>query len=160
MRIEPANVNQIQQAANGKFVEISADVGGVVDGLKRIDRGLGVRFAEFGNPPYWHVYHEDHEGCPHNRTGPGETTYLVTSAKAHQNGLGVWEGLDQRLVDRIMKIGHSSYDYAKELEQMDREARKRKQDAAKAKVERVGEEAAHALRKDLGVKYRGRAFVP
>lgn len=151
MDIEPAHIDQIRQAADGRFVEISADAGGVVDELKRIDKGFGVRFAENGNPPYWHVYHQSEDGL---------TTELVMSVRAHQTKTGVWTGLDQRVVKRVMKIGHSSYDYAAEVEKANRQAREAHRKEFREKIGESAELAAHAIRKDLGLRYKGRAFKP
>ncbi len=151
MRIEPANVNQLRQGNDGRMVEISADAGGVADELKRIDPSLKVRFAETANPPFWAVYHESDDR---------RTTYLVLTAKAFQNRSGVWEGLDQRVVKRVMEIGSSTYDYAREVEAINLKAERAKREKVRKRVEDHGEEAAHAVRKEMGWRYRGRAFVP
>lgn len=148
MEIEPADINQIRRARDGRMAEVDADAGNVARDLKAIDPTLKVRFAENGSPPFWAVYHEQ-----------GRDTYLVLTVRAHQTASGVWTGLDQRVVKRIMEIGHSTYDYADELER----ANNRVRDANRAKFrETVGasaELAAHAIRKDLGKRYRGRAFI-
>jgi len=160
MRIEPAHISQIRLGEDGSVYEISEDVGNVAADLRLIDAGLKVRFAVRGK--CWIVFHEHHGDCPHNGTeGPG-STYLVTSVNAHQTRSGVWTGLDQRLVDRIREIqpgGRSGHDFAKALERSynDRLERKRKE-----RAELFGEMAeagAHAIRKDLGERYKGRAFI-
>lgn len=136
---------------------ISADAGGVAADLAAIDPGLKVRFAENGNPPFWVVYHETEQ--PDGST----CQELVTTAEAYQTNSGVWEGLDQRIVTRIREIdseSRSGYNYADELEKAERSRH------AKARAdfaERIGdtaERAAAAVRKDLGSRYRGRAFIP
>ena len=145
MDIQPAHISQIMQAADGTFVEISADASTVVADLKRIDRGFGVRFAENGNPPYWHVYHQSEDG---------RETNLVMSVQAQQNAFGTWEGLDQRIVRRIMQIGHSTYDFAAEVEKQNREASEAKHRTFRESIEPMAEQAAYAVRKDLGDKSR------
>lgn len=151
MKVEPAHVNQVQRGVTGRMLEVDADVGGVAEDLKRIDPSLRVRFAEAGNPPFFAVYHESEDG---------RSTYLVLTVKAYQTSTGVWAGLDQRVVKRIMEIGHSSYDFAAEVERANVSAKSRTRKEFREKVEASAEEAAFALRKDLGVRYRGRAFIP
>jgi hypothetical protein len=145
MRIEPADIIQVQRARDGRMVEIDQDAGNVAQDLKRIDPHLKVRFAENGNPPFWAVYHESDD----NRS-----TYLVLTAKAYQVSSGVWTGLDQRIVQRIMEIGHSSYDYANELENANRAVKESAREAFREKVGGAASEAAWAARKDLGIKNR------
>lgn len=151
MNIEPAHVDQIRRACDGRFIEISADAGGVVDDLKRIDPSFGVRFAEAGNPPYWHVYRSSDDG---------RTTELVLSVQAYQTESGVWTGLDQRVVRRVERIGSASYDFVAEVERMNRQAERDRKHSFAEKVGAHAEQAAHALRKDTGQRYKGRAFVP
>lgn len=148
MKIEPAHVNQLRRANDGRMVEISEDAGNVAADLKAIDRYLKVRFAEAGRPPFWAVYHESEDG---------RETHLVLTCQAVQNASGVWEGLDQRVVRRIMQIGHSSYDYTAEIDAANRRAEAAKHEKFRAKVEESGEQAAHALRRDMG--WKGRAFI-
>lgn len=150
MNIEPAHINQIRQAADGRMVEIDADASGVARDLKQIDPTLKVRFAENGSPPFWAVYHESEDG---------RTTYLVLTVKAHQTASGVWTGLDQRVVKRIMQIGHSTYDYADEIERANAAVSAGNAARFREKVGETAELAAHAIRKDLGLRYKGRAFI-
>lgn len=153
MNIEPAHIDQIRRARNGRMVLISADAGGVAEDLRRIDPGLKVRFAENGNPPFWAVYWESEDK---------RTTQLVLTVAAHQNSSGVWEGLDQRVVKRIQEIdphGRSGYDYAKELERLARERERARVYDFEQKVGPLAEQAAAAVRKDLGSRYKGRAFI-
>lgn len=151
MRIEPAHIDQLHRALDGRMIPISSDAGGVADDLRRIDPGLKVRFAENGRPPFWAVYYEDEDG---------RSTHLVLTAKAYQSASGVWTGLDQRIVRRVMELGHESYDYAAEVERQNRRAAKAKRQRFEETVAETGDVLAHALRKDLGAKYKGRVFVP
>lgn len=156
MDIEPANINQVRLGEDGRVVEIDRDVGNVARDLRDLDPGLKVRFAERGK--CWVVYHEHHPGCPHNGT---QQQYLVKSIQAHQGRTGAWTGLDQRLVDRLREIRPGGgYDYVQALE---RAAKTRAERQRKQRAELFGEMAehgAHAIRKDLGARYQGRAFIP
>lgn len=158
MNVEPAHINQIRKARDGRWLEVDADVGNVAADLKRIDAGFKVRFAEAGG--CWVVYHEHHDGCPHNGTGGAGSTYLVLTAQAHQTNSGSWAGLDQRVVREVERMGHASYDYAREVEVQNRRAEKARDDKAREKIREDGEHLAHALRKDMGWRYKGRAFTP
>lgn len=149
MKVEPAHVDQILRARTGEMVAIDKDVGGVAEDLKRIDPGLKVRFAETGNPPFWAVYHESDDQ---------RTTYLVLTAQAHQTRSGTWSGLDQRIVKRIMEIGHSTYDYAKEVQRQNQEADRARDEKVREGIREKGELLAHAIRKDKGST--ARAFIP
>jgi hypothetical protein len=154
MRIEPATVEQIRQAGDGRFVLISADASSVAADLRRIDKGLKVRFAENGNPPFWCVYHESDDG---------RQTHLVLTVQAYQTASGTWAGLDQRVVKRIERIdpqGRGKYHYADELEKATLEAKKKSRERFHEQLGELGEHAAHALRKDLGERYKGRSFFP
>jgi len=136
------------------MVMISADAGGVAADLHRIDPCLKVRFAENARPPFWAVYHESPDG---------RDTYLVLTAKAYQNHSGVWEGLDQRIVKRIEEIdprGRSGYDFAKEVEHASATRREKASKRFAEQTGEYGELAAYVVRRELGERYKGRAFVP
>ena len=149
MKVEPARLNQILDAKGGQFVEVHADVGGVVKALREIDPGFGVRFPLDAREPYWHVYWQSEDKRKQE---------LVMSVQAYQNSSGVWEGLDHRVVRRIMEIGDESYDYVKAIDRSRERADKDKADRTHELVFEHGEELAHAIRKDLGDKHK--AFFP
>jgi hypothetical protein len=130
------------------MVLISADAGGVAEDLRRIDPCLKVRLAESGNPPFWAVRYESDDG---------RDTYLVDTFQAHQNRSGVWEGLDQRVVRRMEKISHQSYDFAAELQKHNQAVAKQGRSKFHEKIGEAAGPLAHALRKDLGIK--NRAFI-
>lgn len=157
MRVEPAHVDQIRRGMEGRMVLIDADVGGVAADLRALDPGLKVRFAERGE--CFVVFHDRHPGCPHNGV---EDSYLVTSVKAQRTASGTFTGLDQRVVDRLRALDPSKgrYDFAADVERMNRDARDRERKARLESLDVLNERAAHAVRKDLGARYRGRAFVP
>jgi hypothetical protein len=132
------------------MVVVSADVGGVVADLKRIDPCLNVRFAEHGNPPFWAVYWQSPDG---------RDTYLVTTAQAYENSFGVWEGLDHRMVEKFHQIDpRNGYDYVAEIDRVNREAKAAEKHEFRERAGEIGEQAAHAVRKDMGST--AKAFIP
>lgn len=147
--LSPARLDQILETQNRQVI-VDADSCSVVKDLKAIDKTLGVRFVD-GPEPFFAVYQEIIH--PDGR----EEQHLVTTAQAYMTSFGTYSGLDNRLVERIRRITHSSYDFVAEAEK-----KKREHDAT-ARKERenmygeMGEKAAHALRKDLGVKTK--AFI-
>lgn len=155
MNVEPASFNQIRLGEDGRLIEVSADVGGVVEKLREIDKGLRVRFAERGH--CWIVYHEWHEGCPRNNGNEG-STYLINTSNAYQGPTGAWLGLDDRIVDRMREIGSETYDFAAKLEASRREREDKTLRAKSEKFGEIAEKGAHALRKDLGDT--SRAVIP
>lgn len=166
MRIEGSSVNLTYRAEDGSMIEVPATAGTVAADLKKLDEGLMVRLNIYDVKPGYCIFHVNHPGCPRNRkdekTGkdlPDGSQYLVRKWPAWENSFGTWEGLDQRAVTRMLQIGHSTYDYAAELERasLKREEALRKERSER--VQEVAEQAAHAVRKDLGTRYRGRAFI-
>jgi hypothetical protein len=142
MRVDPASIDQIRQGRDGRVHVIDADVGGVAEDLKRIHPGLGVRYHEASD--HYSVFFESEDGTE---------TYLITTALQ----------LDHRIVDRIREIdrdGRSGYDYAKELEEGTLKARERALAAFRDRVGEHAEQAAYAIRRDMGERYKGRAFIP
>ena len=156
MNVEPAHIDQVQRGADGRMVLISAEASTVAADLARIDKGLKVRFAENGNPPFFAVYHE-------TRQPDGSVKQdLVLTQRAYQNRFGVWEGLGPHVVEHVRKIdghGPGGYDFVAEMERQNRRAREQRRDALSERFGPIGEQAAHAVRKDLGLRYRGRAFI-
>lgn len=151
------------------MVVIDADVGGVAEELRRIDPGLRVRFAARGNPPCWAIMYQhcgqhkdwqpDCPFCTDDERMPGD---LVFTRKAWQNRSGVWEGLTHEVVDRVRMIdprGTGGYDYAKEVERQNQAAEAAKDRRVRERVGEHGELLAWGIRKDLGKRYRGRAFI-
>lgn len=144
-----AKLDQILETKNRQVI-IDADSCALVADLKRIDKSLGVRFVD-GPEPFFAVYQDiEHED------GRKEQ-HLVTTAQAVPTSFGTFTGLDQRIVDRVMKITHPSYDFNADAEE------RRREHEAKVKRERenelgeLGEMAAFAVRKDLGIKTK--AFI-
>lgn len=126
MEIQPATLPQIQKGRRGRVVFVDNDALDVAKRLREIDPSLRLAWNEFGE--YFVVYQQLEAGSEH----------IVTTAQT----------ADSRLVERIRRISHSSYDFAKELDKLDQKA---KRDAERQFQEAVGEKAerlAHAIRKD------------
>lgn len=137
MDVQPASISQVIES-NGRYVEISADVGSVVADLKRVDPSLGVRFDEG-------------QGCFHVYCAPTERdTYLVLTVKAYRNGFGTWEGLDQRVVREIERVGADDYDFAGEVERMNRDAERAKKVRREEKLGEAAQDAYKLLRDGSG----------
>lgn len=165
--IRPARMVQVQEAWDHGFDLIEPDVGGVVEALQRHDKALGVRLGKQGAERAWIVFrkhcpvHPDYQhDCQDCRMGVSRD--LVTSRRAWQNRSGTWEGLTHEVVDAVCTVdehGRSGYDFVKEVDRRAEQAEKDRQERVRRRVEEHAEEFAHAIRKDLGERYRGRAFI-
>ena len=146
--LAPARLDQFVETRNRQVI-VDADSCAIVKDLKEIDRTLEVRFVD-GPEPYFAVFQNLSEN------GRREE-HLVTTVQAYPTSFGTYTGLDGRLLERVRKIAHSSYDFMKEAEEG---KRKWEEDRRKEREEvygDMGERAAHALRKDMGVKTK--AFI-
>ena len=158
MLVEPASLEQVMRANDGRYVLIDQDVSEVAADLQRIDKRLKVRFAEYGRPPFFVVFMEESDA-------QGRTSqHLVLTAQAHRTAFGTWAGLDQRIVKRIEEIdsqGRGGYDYAKALERETLAREKRANAEFEKRVEDDVDRMGHAVRKELGLgSVQGRIFVP
>lgn len=139
--IEPVPLTQVLEGYDGRMVVVDDDVAGVARDLRAIDPALVLRYAERGGH-FLVVQVLDEDGR--------HSEHLVTTAQE----------CDQRLVDRVRKITHPSYDLVAELQRVDAEgqhAREQNGPIATALAER-GDELAFALRRDLRIQ--NRIFVP
>jgi hypothetical protein len=138
MDIPAASVSQILHLKDGRVCEIEDDVSSVVKDLQEIDRGFRVRYSEATE--LFVLYHVDENGV--------ESLVRTTPV------------LDKRLVNRIREIAAPGYDYAGELERLDREAKKRQDDEHAEKMGDLHERLAHAIRTDLKKAEPGGVYVP
>jgi hypothetical protein len=127
---------QVRAGRDGRRYMIEDDVLDVARRIKEIDDSLSLQFNERGE--FFVVVQTLEDG----------EEKLVTTAQE----------LDERLIHHLKHITHRSYDFAKEADRMDAQAEREKDHAFHERVGEAGEVAAHALRKDLGLK-GGKAFV-
>lgn len=133
MEIEPATVEQIKIARDGRLVTISDDVGNVARDLRALHPTLRLRHSESAG--HFIVYQEIEKS-------DGEIIqHLVTTAQQ----------CDQRLVRRVAQIIHPSYDLHKELDKVEAESWEKIEDEMDEWIEDQGDCLAHAMRKDLGI---------
>lgn len=151
MRIQPASIDQVRVASDGRLVTITADAGGVAENLRRLDPCLRLRYSEAAD--CWIVYRVHRAGEACRDDDPDRTEELVLTAQE----------CDHRIIDRLEYIdpqGRGGYDYAKALEEGRRDRERQERAAFHERIGETAEQAAHALRRDLGERYRGRTFVP
>lgn len=155
---------QVQEAWDHGFDLIEPDVGGVVEALKRLNPMFGVRLGTREGSRAWVIFrkhcgvHPDYQAeCTDCKNGQMRT--FVTSRKAYQNNSGTWEGLTHEVVRRLELVGSESYNFAAEVERQNTQADVAAEKNRIEKLSEHGEELAAAIRRDLGVRYKGRAFV-
>jgi hypothetical protein len=127
--IEPASIDQLKRGRDGRMILVEADVGNIVQQIKEINDCFNVRHSDAGG--YFVVFY---------RNPLTQQEELVTTAQE----------LDGRLLNRIRKVAHRSYDFAAELKRLDEEIEREREYQFEQKVHERGEEIAHALRKDVG----------
>jgi hypothetical protein len=139
MEITPASLPQIQKGRRGRVVFVDHDAFDIAKRLREIDTSLRLAWNEFGE--YFVVYQI--------LRGPNdsEIEHLVTTWDPKTNGAP-----DGRLVERVMKIAHPEYDFAAELDRIDREADKKNDYEFAQKVGPYAERLYHAMRKEMGIK--------
>lgn len=154
MDVEPASIDQVRIGLDGRVVVIDAEMSQIVADLQAIIPEIRVRFAEDAAEPFWAVSLVSDDGLTH---------HLVCTAKATMTSSGTWAGLDERLVERIAQIdshGRGHYDYAKEVERQNLDAKKRQSREFRERMDEIGERAQRDLR-DAGVgRSQSRAFIP
>lgn len=141
MDITPASIDQVQSSQDGRTHVVTADVGGVAQQLRELDRSLVLRYHE----------HTDHYSVVQMTGDPNQPEHLVTTCQPVQGGV------DPRLVDRIRQVMHADYDVVSELQRNNDQV---KADAVAEREERRGaavERAAHEFRRLAGDKT---VFVP
>ncbi len=129
-----ANINQVRNI-EGELVEVENDVESIAKRLHDIDPSIFLRLNKVTNA--WMVMATDESG----------KEYIVTTTTE----------LDYRLVDSVgqivYKVRNGHYDFAKELDKIDRAAEKARDDERKEYSGDLAEKLAHAFRQDFGIQY-------
>lgn len=146
IEIQPASVAQVHRTKVGRNVLIDDDVQGIARDIAEIDKSLCLEFDP-GEELYI-VFQKIDE------PDGSRVERLVTTWSVERNG-----DLDKRLVARIRQIASEGYDYAKELDRIDREAAAAEDKRMDEQFGPVAEKLGWALLKDLG-EDQGRIFVP
>lgn len=134
MDIQPASLAQVQTGRDGRRVLVDDDVAGVARKIREISPRLSLRWNERGE--FFEVIEDD-----------GRTERRVTTALE----------CDDRLVARIMRIAHPSYDLVADMERTDLAAERAEEHAFSERTGEIAERLAHAVRKDLNP---GKIIVP
>lgn len=147
VEIQPAGIAQVHRALRtGKRVLVTEDVQNIARDLREVRETLRLEFDP--DSDLWFVIDkiEHPDGSSEDK--------MVTVWDVERNGT-----IDQRLVERVRQVAHSSYDLGAELERLDREAERERSSRFREQVGPAAERLKHALRKDLGAN-NNRAFVP
>jgi hypothetical protein len=129
--VEPVALDVVQKSLTGDFVLVNHDVDNVAQDLLLIDPNLRLRYSQLGE--YWVVFYRDPD------TGKEE---LKFTAKER----------DRRIVEHAKKLNSPDYNYAEEVERLDREADKAKQEKLNELYADQAERLAHSIRKDYGIQ--------
>lgn len=146
--LSPARLDQFVETRTRQVI-VDADSCAIVKDLKEIDPSLEVRFVD-GDEPYFAVIQD-------LSTDDRKEQHLVTTVQAYPTSFGTYTGLDGRLLERIRKITSPSYDFMAEAEKSKREWEEARRKEREEVLGEAAERAAHALRKDMGVKTK--AFI-
>jgi hypothetical protein len=145
LRIEPprASLGQLQLTNRLEMVRIDTDVLGVAEHLKRIDRGLVLMFDK------------------------GQGIYVLYWQGLNDRGdlvedfVGAYTELDQRIVNLIERIdgqGRGRHDLARELDRLEAQKDREREQQQAEQMGPLAEQLRHALRKDLGAE--GSSVMP
>lgn len=133
MEITPASLTQVFKGRGGRFITVDGEV---ARQLRDLDPELHLRYSHGGD--YFVVYRVD------SHTGKEE---MVLTAQE----------CDLRIVNRVRVIAQPTYDFAAELDRIDREHEASIDYEKGQQVGEIGERLAHAIRKDIGAT--NRAFI-
>jgi hypothetical protein len=141
MIIDSAALPSVQRGRRGTVVFVDDDALGVAKELEemKFPEGYGkLRLA-------WNEFRESFVVIQVKDDG---SEHIVTAAKQ----------ADGRLIDRVRRITHPSYNFAQELETIDAQADKERDWLFSQRVGDLAERLAHAVRKDTQAK--NRIFLP
>ena len=145
IKLEPprATLGELQLTNRLEMIRVEGDVLGVVEHLKRIDRGLVLMFDK-------NVEWED---------GRGKGIYVLYWEGLNDRGqlvedfVGAYRELDQRLINLIERIdgqGRGRHDLARELDRLEEQKEREAEQRHAEQMGPLAEQLRHALRKDLG----------
>jgi hypothetical protein len=133
VEIQPGQMAQVTRALrSGKLIAIDDDVQGIANDLFAIDPGLRLEYE-----PFEDVWVVKYVGL--NEIGEHEERLVASYAEC-----------DQRIVRRMREIAQPGYDFAGELDRLDREAEARHEHEMSEKIGPAAEKLAWALGRDLG----------
>jgi hypothetical protein len=134
IEIQPGRAAQVHNALRtGHRVVVPDDVKGVARTLKEIDPGL--RLSYFPDQELWIIDH----------------VKMLEDGSVEESLVTTCEGeLDPRLVERIRQIASPDYDYAAELDRLERDAQRREEALFTEKRGPILEKLAWAFTRDLG----------
>ncbi len=135
MEIQPASMTQVLKGKDGRMVLVEDDVLAVARGLLDIDPKLRLRYSEEGH--YFVVYWLN---------GVKEEMVLTS------------QELTPAILERVRLIQSSHYDFLAEVDRMDKQAKRDEDHRFHEETGVIGEQLAHAVRKDLQSK--SKAIIP
>src|SRR3954449_1775937 len=141
MIIDSAALPSIQLPGCGTVVFIDDDALGVAKQLEEMQFPSGHGKLKLA----WNEFRESFVVIQVKDDG---SEHIVTSAKQ----------ADGRLIDRVRRITHPSYNFAQELEAIDAQADKERDWLFSQRVGDLAERLAHSVRKDIQAK--NRIFLP
>ena len=142
LKIEPprASLGELQLTNRLQMVRVEGDVLGVAEQLKRIDTGLVLMFdkVQAVYVLYWEGFRPDEHGA----------------VGWHEDFVGAYKELDQRLVNLIRRIdgqGRSRHDLQRELDRLEAQKDREEDHRQTEALGPAAEQLRWALRKDLGL---------
>jgi hypothetical protein len=141
MIIEPHSLPHIERGRRGVTIFIDDDALGVAKQLEEMQFPSGYGKLKLA----WNEFRESFVVIQVKDDG---SEHIVTFAKQ----------ADGRLVDRVRRITHPSYNFAQELEAIDAQADKERDWLFSQRVGDLAERLAHSVRKDIQAK--NRIFLP
>lgn len=137
--IQPVGLDQVQRGRGGNLVIIDHDVNNVARDLKNIHPDFMLRYNEQGG--YFVVLQD---------MGPNHRPHVVTMAQE----------CDQRLVRRVQRIVHPSYDPGAEMDRHHDERDRINNAKASEEFAEVSEKLAWAIREDIRKARPGPVYIP
>src|SRR5688572_22380120 len=146
MEIRPAPFPNVQRGRRGRVVFVDDDALGIAKELEGIQLPEGYGSLRLG----WNEFGEYFVVI---QVMPNGEERLVTIWDPSLNGTP-----DYRLIQRVRKVIHPSYDIARELDKIDEQAKREADYSFSQKLQAKAEFVAHAVRKDIGAK--NKIYVP